>query len=84
MFNSLEEAILTLKLDRRRKYSLYGNQLVYSTWATMPCTGCSCECSDGYGCNHGNSGCEDCGYTKKEELGFLGQYLTMELLLKLN
>lgn len=32
---------------------------------TIACTGCSCDCGDGYPCGHGASGCSECGYTGK-------------------
>lgn len=35
---------------------------------THPCSGCSCDCSDGYGCDHGNSGCHECGYQGKRRV----------------
>ncbi len=35
---------------------------VLDKW-TQECSGCSCDCSDGYGCSHGASGCHECGYT---------------------
>ena len=53
------------KLDRRFKYQSYSGMLVTTQWVTLPCTGCECDCSDGHGCNHGNSGCYECGYQGK-------------------
>jgi hypothetical protein len=32
---------------------------------TRVCSGCDCDCGDGYGCSHGASGCDECGYTGK-------------------
>lgn len=69
-FNSVEEAVCTLKLDRRRKYFKFCGTLTYNQWYTAPCSGCSCDCSDGYGCNHGNAGCSECGYTGKRRDGY--------------
>ena len=65
IFNSVEEAIKILRLDRRRKYFEWCDNLIYNQWYTAPCSGCSCDCSDGYGCSHGNAGCQECGYTGK-------------------
>lgn len=65
VFSSVEEAVRILKLDRRHKWEEWNGELSYPYWYTAPCSGCSCDCSDGYGCNHGNSGCHECGYTGK-------------------
>lgn len=64
-FDTVEQAIKELKLDRRRKYFEWSGDLVFNAWYTSPCSGCSCDCSDGYGCSHGNAGCSECGYTGK-------------------
>lgn len=37
---------------------------VRARW-TRECSGCSCDCGDGYGCSHGAGGCDECGYTGK-------------------
>lgn len=63
VYESAEEAIKDLKLDRRHKWKVVGGILCYPFKYTTPCTGCSCDCSSGYGCNHGNAGCRECGYT---------------------
>lgn len=65
IFETVEEAIKELKLDRRRKWYHWLGNIVYTHWYTAPCSGCSCDCSDGYGCSHGNGGCHECGYTGK-------------------
>jgi hypothetical protein len=65
VFSSVEEAVKTLKLDRRHKWYEFCGELIYDGKYTAPCSGCSCDCSDGYGCNHGNSGCHECGYKGK-------------------
>lgn len=65
IFSSIEEAIKTLNLDRRRKWEVWNGELCYPFWYNAPCSGCSCDCSDGHGCNHGNAGCHECGYTGK-------------------
>jgi hypothetical protein len=64
-FSSVDEAVKLLKLDKRHKWQEWNGELSYPFWYTAPCSGCSCDCSDGYGCNHGNSGCHECGYTGK-------------------
>lgn len=65
IYESIEHAIEELKLDRRHKWEVFNETLCYPHYYTAPCSGCSCDCSDGYGCNHGNSGCHECGYTGK-------------------
>lgn len=45
-----------------------GKIFTYGEW-TRECSGCSCDCGDGYGCSHGASGCEECGYTGKRREG---------------
>lgn len=65
IFDSAEQAISMLKLDRRRNWEVWQGELTYAYWYTTSCAGCSCDCSDGYGCNHGNCGCRECGYTGK-------------------
>jgi len=62
IFNSVEEAVKQLKLDRRHKWFEMGGQVFYNHRFTSPCSGCSCDCSDGNGCSHGNAGCRECGY----------------------
>lgn len=64
-YTTVEEAIKDLKLDRRRKWYYFLGNLIRNEWYTAPCSGCSCDCSDGHGCNHGNAGCSECGYTGK-------------------
>jgi hypothetical protein len=66
-FETIEDAVRELKLDRRRKYFVWCGELIYAHKYTAPCSGCSCDCSDGHGCNHKNSGCEECGYTGKRK-----------------
>jgi len=68
-FTSVEEAIAALKLDRRHKWFEFSGNVVYIHRFTSPCSGCSCDCSDGYGCSHGNAGCRECGYTSKRRDG---------------
>ena len=65
IFPSVEEAVKALKLDRRHKWFEFMGELVYPYNYSAPCSGCSCDCSDGHGCNHGNSGCHECGYSGK-------------------
>lgn len=52
-FNSLEEAIKELQLDRRRKWHVWENTVIFDYWYTHPCSGCD-------GC-----GCHECGYKGK-------------------
>lgn len=65
VFASVEEAVSALKLDKRHNWFEVDGNLVRSEKYTSPCSGCSCDCSDGHGCNHGNIGCHECGYTGK-------------------
>jgi hypothetical protein len=67
VFSSVDEAIKLLKLDKRHKWYEFYGELIYDSKWTIPCSGCSCDCSDGYGCNHGSSGCSECGYTGKRK-----------------
>lgn len=50
------------RLDRRKNWAFVDGELCESISWTQSCSGCSCDCGDGYGCNHGASGCEECGY----------------------
>lgn len=61
----MNSLIKKYKLDGRVKWFAYNGYITRSIKFTMPCSGCSCDCSDGYGCNHSNSGCHECGYTGK-------------------
>lgn len=54
IFTSIEEAVSELHLDRRRKYIIYGNELIYAEKITLPCSGCD-----------NREGCPECGYTGK-------------------
>lgn len=62
---TIKEAVEKYKLDRRRRWFAFSGNVVYNYKFTHPCSGCSCDCSDGYGCSHGNAGCRECGYTGK-------------------
>lgn len=67
---TVKGAVKKYKLDRRRKWFAFGGDVVRNEDITMPCSGCSCDCSDGHGCSHGNSGCHECGYNGKVRSGF--------------
>jgi hypothetical protein len=54
-----------VRLDRRRNYFMTTKAVFVLVTETMACSGCSCDCGDMYGCNHGASGCRECGYTGK-------------------
>lgn len=62
---TVREVVQRHKLDRRIKWFAYCGIVTRDAKATTACSGCSCDCSDGYGCDHGNSGCSECGYTGK-------------------
>lgn len=59
------EAVAGRRLDRRRKYALLDGEVCERSSYTSPCSGCSCNCSDGYPCGHEPAGCFECGYTGK-------------------
>ena len=71
------EALAGERLDRRRKYATtddgqpwsVSGKLVFALarW-TQACSGCNCDCGDGYPCSHGASGCEECGYTGRSRI----------------
>lgn len=57
------EALAGHHLDRRKAYMIIHEQVCeLSSW-TAACTGCACDCGDGYPCSHGAAGCSECGYT---------------------
>ncbi len=62
---TINEAVKKHKLDRRTKWFAFYGMVTKNQKYTTSCSGCSCDCSDGHGCNHGNSGCSECGYTGK-------------------
>lgn len=53
------------RLDRRRAWAFVNGELCQSIRWTDTCSGCSCDCGDGYPCSHGAGGCEECGYQGK-------------------
>lgn len=68
---AIRRLVLKHKLDRRKVYSvgMFG-ELATVEFYTGDCSGCSCDCGDGYGCSHGCSGCEECGFTGKRRNWF--------------
>jgi hypothetical protein len=52
-FDTVEEALKALKLDKRHKWEEFCGELTYPLWFTAPCSGCD-------GC-----GCDECGYQGK-------------------
>ena len=66
----IRRLVRRLKLDRRKVYTvgMFDELAILETY-TRRCSGCSCDCSEG-GCNHGNSGCDECGYTGKRVESF--------------
>lgn len=50
------------QLDRRRAWAFVNGELCECIRWTQACSGCSCDCGDGYGCSHGAGGCSECGY----------------------
>ncbi len=63
---AVRRLVMRLKLDRRKVYTLgHDGELATEEWFTGACSGCSCDCGEGYGCSHGGAGCDECGYTGK-------------------
>lgn len=50
------------RLDRRKAWAFIDNRPHELVRWTQACSGCSCDCGDGYPCDHGASGCDECGY----------------------
>ncbi len=68
---NISRLVNDLKLDRRKLYCVgMSGELATVEVSTVNCSGCSCDCGDGYGCSHGCSGCEWCGYTGKRKTSF--------------
>jgi hypothetical protein len=67
----IRKLVLSLGLDRRRVYTVgcFGELAIVGRY-TSDCSGCSCDCGDGYGCSHGCAGCDECGYTGKRRTWF--------------
>lgn len=80
------EALLGAKVNRRLKFYTqtdagHANEwfteykvFTYTEW-THACSGCSCDCGDGYGCSHGAGGCEECGFSGKRRQGMHTPYI---------
>ena len=62
VFDTVEQAVKELKLDRRRRWHEFAGEVVRAEWYTHPCSGCSHY-------DEGNfkysNGCDECGYTGK-------------------
>jgi hypothetical protein len=58
------------RLDRRLVYTVLDGKLAAEARFTDKCTGCACDCGDGYPCSHGCGGCHECGYTGKRVVRF--------------
>lgn len=68
------DAMAGHRVDRRYLYAIAPDpymieddpgeeKLLYKIFYTYNCSGCSCDCGDGYDCSHGAPGCSECGYT---------------------
>jgi hypothetical protein len=57
------ESLFGGKLDRRRRYALLLGDVCEHSSYVVPCSGCACDCGDGYPCEHEGCGCHECGYT---------------------
>lgn len=64
IFDSVEQAVSELKLDRRRKWEEFCGELVYPHWYSYPCSGCT-EVGEYKTPPERGSGCHECGYTGK-------------------
>lgn len=68
--SAIERAVLDRKLDRRKVYAVTFGLLASMERFTAACSGCSCDCGDGFPCSHGANGCRECGYTGKRVTNF--------------
>lgn len=57
------ESVLGQRLDRRRRYFLWGGEVCYNVTFTIPCSGCTSD--DYYISESAGTGCSECGYTGK-------------------
>jgi hypothetical protein len=64
VYDSVEDAVNELKLDRRYKWKEWRGELIYTLWYTSYCTGCT-ECGEMTNPPAIGSGCHECGYTGK-------------------
>jgi hypothetical protein len=72
-FESVEDAIKELKLDRRVKWDEYNGCLGRSVWYTEHCWACS-EYSD-TGQHMYSAGCRECGFTGRRRREFHEPYM---------
>jgi hypothetical protein len=62
----IRREVLRRGLDRRKVYCLtIDGEVGTLERFTGVCSGCRCDCRDGYPCSHGAGGCDECGYTGK-------------------
>ena len=62
----IRREVLRRGRDRRKVYCLTMDGEVGTLERfTDVCSGCRCDCGDGYPCSHGAGGCDECGYTGK-------------------
>lgn len=54
IYNSVQDAVKGLSLDKRFKYNTFYQELVYSEKVTVVCSGCE------------GGGCYECGYSGKD------------------
>lgn len=66
----IEKAVALYGMDRRKVYCIYDGMLATHEKVTTHCSGCRCDCGDGFPCAHGNAGCAECGYTGKRVIYF--------------
>lgn len=62
VFQSVDEAVKALKLDRRHKWQEFGGELVHPHWYSHACSGCT-EVGEYEASPERGSGCHECGYT---------------------
>ena len=65
-----ENARLAKMKEERLVYTVLDGKLAAEARFTDKCTGCACDCGDGYPCSHGCGGCHECGYTGKRVVRF--------------
>jgi hypothetical protein len=69
VFNSVKDAIYSLKLDRRRKWYEFYGELIYNHKYAYPCTGCT-DTKEMQPLPERGSGCHECGY-KGRRIGYV-------------
>lgn len=65
------ESLAGVRLDKRRKWFIWGKDVCCNDKETLSCSGCSCDCEGGCSCcGKRGAGCHECGYTGKRVFNF--------------